>query len=854
VNVKALVSCLLTLVSIVPVIAGPSTRLPTGQILDPIGSFISIDGTMASNLVRIPHHPWVAVICSGARQSVSIVDINAKRVLSEISFQKVNASNTNYVPIGDAYYGLAVDPTGTTLYVSRGGEDRVASYQIGDDGSLRDGPVITEAPPSTGAINFVAGVAVDAKDAAVYAANNMSDTVAAISISNAVTGSTLQTPVGALSSNEVVYPVGSYPLAIVVDDTVGKVYVTSERDSSISVIRTGSGSTTISKTIEVGSHPDALLVSASGGRLFVANGDSDTISIVDTKLDSVQQTIPLRPSSVSGLPGATPTGLCLSPDQRTLYVTLADMNAVAVVKLDRDLLDGQVIGYFPTGWYPAALTLNAAGTAVIVANAKGSTPVVPNPLGPNPISKYKLQYIHDILPSTLSIIPIPSNENLRGLTREVLADNAISRPIDADSHAITSLLSSLPIKHVIYIIKENRTYDEVLGDLPLANGDPHLVLFGQTITPNLHALSTEFVTLDNFYCCAEVSADGWNWSTSGFANEYVQRSVPESYSESNLTPRKEVRSYDYEGENRDLAVSDRGIADVAQSPGGYIWDAVKGAGLSYRDYGAFISGDGDRPAKPALLLHTDYDFSPFDVNYADSDGYGKFDLPFAGKSVFGPDKLPSRYSAWKSEFDQYVQNGQLPDFELVRFMRDHTAGTTPGTNSPQAMAADNDYAVGELVDDVSHSRYWKNTAIFVVEDDAQNGPDHVDCHRSTCYVISPFITRHLVDHRFYNTDSVLRSIELLLHAPAMTRLDSSAHPIGAFTTVPNFSPFRATRPDLNVLAEVNKDDSVGSALSHAMNFAIADDAPEDALNNIIWQSIKGSGSIMPAPRHAALGD
>ena len=430
---------------------------------------------------------------------------------------------------------------------------------------------------------------------------------------------------------------------------------------------------------------------------------------------------------------------------------------------------------------------------------------------------------------------MPDAPTLARQTRQVLADNAVSAPWDADAAQAAARVASLPIQHVLYIIKENRTYDQVLGDLPQGNGDPALTLFGKDVTPNLHALASRFVLLDNFYTCAEVSADGWNWSTAGFANEYVQRTVPENYSERAGSPRPRVRPYDYEGLNRNVPVSLLGRSDVAQSPGGYLWDAVARRGLSLRNYGCFLSTGPGLPAKPILVGRTAPDFQGFNLSLPDSDAYG-------------PARSLSRFAAWKREFDGYVKAGALPSFEIIRLPRDHTAGTTPGLDSPRAMAADNDYAVGEMVQAVSHSPFWKHTAIFVVEDDAQDGPDHVDCHRSTAYVISPYIGRRVADHHFYNTDGLLRTMELLLHLPPMTRLDAIATPIRAWTRTPDVTPFDALPPDPSILREQNTRQSYGAARSRRMDFLHADAAPDDELNEILWHSIKGPGPAMPAPR------
>ena len=477
------------------------------------------------------------------------------------------------------------------------------------------------------------------------------------------------------------------------------------------------------------------------------------------------------------------------------------------------------------------------GRTLCVVDGKGVTARLPNPLGPGPThSGDPARYIHDILRGAVSLIPVPDAPTRSRQTRQVLADNAAGVPSEADAAQAAARVTALSITHVLYIIKENRTYDQVLGDLPQGNGDPSLTLFGRDVTPNQHALAARFVLLDNFYDCAEVSADGWNWSTAGFANEYVQRIVPENYGEQFGSPRPRVRSYDYEGENRNVPVSLRGLPDVAESPGGYLWDLVLRHGFTLRNYGCFLTYGSNLPTKRALVGRTDLDFAGFNLSIPDSDAYG---------SARGL----SRFAAWKSEFDGCVTANTLPAFEIIRLPRDHTAGTTPGFDSPRAMAADNDYAVGEIVQAVSHSPFWKNTAIFIAEDDAQDGPDHVDCHRSTAYVISPYISRRAVDHHFYNTDSLLRTMELLLHLPPMTRLDAAAVPLRAWTAIPNLTPFTALPPAPSLLRERNTRTSYGAARSRRMDFLRADAAPDDKLNDILWHSIKGADTALPPVRH-----
>jgi YVTN family beta-propeller protein len=816
--------------------SGAAQRLPTGQRLHPSGRRVPVGGTFAMSAVAVPGRPEIVVACSGALQGLAVVDASTAKQTQYLPFQTLGADQT-YTPTGSVYYGLALTGDGKTLYAARGSQDQIGIYSLAG-GKIAETGALDEPTGDARKSNFASGLALNGPGSRLYAANNLSDTLAVFD----VPGKRLLGTV----------PVAAYPLAVAAMPDGSKVYISSERDGVVSVV--DPQRLTRIRDIPTGAHPDALLLTKDHARLFVANADSDTVSLIDTKTDTVLRTLLLRPSAARGLPGVTPTGLALAPDERTLYVTLADMNAVAVVALDARRDDGALRGYLPTGWYPTAVTLAPGGKTLCVVNAKGSEAIHPNPQGPNPElgqGEHSLHYIHDILPGGVSLIPVPDAGTLPRQTRQVLADNSVGTVLDADAAQTAKLLRGLPIKHVLYIIKENRTYDQVLGDLKAGNGDPSLVLFGQGVTPNLHALASQFVLLDNFYCCAEVSPDGWNWSTSGFANEYVQRNVPENYGEKRGSVRPTVRPYDYEGQNRDQPVSLQGIKDVAESPGGYIWDAVARRGLSLRDYGAFLTFGGDQPTKPAFVSHTCPDFAPFTMKYADSDAWVTLGVPSPGQDAYGPDKLPSRFSAWKREFDAFVKSGTLPAFELIRLPRDHTQGTAPGYSTPKAMAADNDYGVGEIVDAVSHSSVWASTAIVVVEDDAQNGPDHVDCHRSTAYVISPYIKRATVDHHFYNTDSLLHTMELLLGLSPMTRLDALAPPIRAFGTTPDLTPFTAILPDKTLLSQRNTRTAYGAAKSAHLNFSEADEVPDDVLNDILWHSIKGRQIPLPAPRHAA---
>ena len=509
----------------------------------------------------------------------------------------------------------------------------------------------------------------------------------------------------------------------------------------------------------------------------------------------------------------------------------------------------------PVGWYPTGVVVAPDGKRLFVANARGVVTRTPND---KPVAfaegEKQTRYIQNILEGTVSTIDIArATADLPALTAQTLANNRIVPKL---SEQARTALRNPGIKHVIYIIKENRTYDQVLGDLGQGNGDPSLVMFGREVTPNLHALAERFVLLDNFYCCAEVSGDGWNWSTAGMANPYVSRNVPYGY-----TGRK--HPYDYEGTNNGVAVDLLGIPDAARPSGGYLWDAAAKARLDYRNYG-FFTDDLELPrktaeegteglentgTKKALRDRSSPDFRQYDLNYADSDAWVAHKLPATPKQItkYGKYAAPSRFSAWKREFDGFVAVGKMPQLMMLRLGTDHTFGTRAGSPSPRAMVADNDYAVGQLVDAVSHSPYWKDTAIFIVEDDAQNGFDHVDAHRSIAFVISPFVAQASKDSRFYNTDSVLHTMENLLGLPPLNQYDAIAPTLNVFTATPaNAAPYAAILPARAIVAEKNAQTAYRSADSgRLINPLKEESAPDEQLNDILWHALKGRD--VPAP-------
>lgn len=367
-----------------------------------------------------------------------------------------------------------------------------------------------------------------------------------------------------------------------------------------------------------------------------------------------------------------------------------------------------------------------------------------------------------------------------------------------------------PIKYVFYIIKENRTYDQVLGDIPEGNGDPKLVLFGENVTPNQHALARQFVLLDNFYVDGEVSADGHNWTMGAYATDYLEKNWPTSYG---------GRGGSYPGE---------GGREIANNKNGFLWDFCKRYGVSYRSYGEFI-GDNNKPNIPALKDHFCENYVGWDMSIRDT----------------------VRFRWWKQDFEKLLAAGKVPQFNSIRFGNDHTEGLRIGRPTPLAHAADNDLAVGLFVEYLSHSPIWNESLVVIVEDDAQNGPDHVDAHRSTAYLAGGFVKQGFVDHTMYSTSSALRTIELILGLPPMTQYDAAAEPLWrCFNKIANHPPFKAlsNRVDLNLK---NTADNKMSRLSETFDFSKEDRVPDAQFNEVIWAAIHGLNSVCPAPVHAA---
>ena len=834
--------------------------LATGRFLTPQGTPTNV-GSYPCNAVLSPDGNYLLVTSLGYRSQISALDTRDGRLASKVAFDGPQAEKRSKRE--GLFYGLAFGPTvngASLLYAAQGSDDRVAVLTLSAEGILKRAERFLTTP--TDRIQsedgkqkalplHIAGIASSANGDILYAANNSANPAAKMS----GTINIVETGTGRVRGT-VALP--GYPFAVAAI-TVGenadkKIYVSSEQDGSVSVI--DPAALKVKKGLRTGANPTALLLNKAQTVLFVANSGGDTVSVIDASRDRIVGDIVLRPTDMRGLPAATPLGMALSPDEKTLYVALADLNAVAVV----DLTKMKATGYIPVGWYPTAVAVSPDGARLFVVNAKGVADRLPNkPATPPKTNKIgDTEYIQNIIEGTVSTIPLPDAAKLGELTAQTIKNNQIQPDM---AQAARQALNNPGIEHVIYIIKENRTYDQVLGDLPQGNGDASLTLFGRDITPNQHALAERFVLLDNFYCSGEVSGDGWNWSTQGMANEFNSRNVVYGYT-------GKPRPYEYEGSNSGVAVDLAGITDVSRTPGGYIWDNCARNKVSYYNMGFFTDdlrlprskaeegtkGLENAPTKKALVGHSSADYRQFDEDYADSEAWVKHGLSPAPKQLAAYNKFKdaSRFTTFRREFADFVSQGNLPRFMMVRLGNDHTAGTTAGSYAPRALVADNDYAVGQLVETVSHSPYWKKTAIFIVEDDAQNGNDHVDAHRAPAFVISPFVRKGTKDSRFFNTDSVLHTMENLLGLPPMNLYDAAAPALAVFAATPeNAAPYDALLPAKEIIAEVNGKTAYRAADSaRLIPRREADTTPDDELNDILWHSIKGKNTPMPPARYS----
>jgi YVTN family beta-propeller protein len=612
--------------------------------------------------------------------------------------------------------------------------------------------------------------------------------------------------------------VGRHPAGLVFASDGKTLYVANWGENTVSVVDVAASAAR--DPIVVGDHPEKLLISPDGTKLYVSETDDDAIGIVD--LATAKRVADVNVGLYDAkLYGASPTSLALSADGRRLYVACSAANAIAVLGLAADGASARVVGAIPTGWYPTAVTLAQSGRALLVANGKGEgSPANPAldlsvvcERDPSCVPRITVGSVRRILlPDDIALATGLRDARAHGgpfLTQSIGDVRARNDGPSSDDQGRKIVTKDGPLKHVIYVIKENRTYDQVLGDEKAGDGDAKLTMFGAQVTPNQHALAERFGVFDSTYADAFVSPDGHNWSTAAFANDYLEKLVP-PYVGGRRTP------YDFEDP-----------VSPAHPRAGYIWDSALRHHVSIRNYGEFVY------EKPSATFQSHWKLTK--LRQITDDKYPGYDTNISDLV---------REAEWAREFAQYARNGDLPAFEIVRLPNDHTAYTAKGKLTPAAMVAQNDLAFGRIVDAVSHSPYWKSTAILAIEDDAQNGPDHVSAQRTTFYLASPY-ARGGVQHAHYSTAGVLRTIELILGLPPMTAYDASARPMyAAFRTVPDFRPFNALPARVDLDAR-NTTTSYRTRESARLDLRDADEVPAAIGNEILWHAVKGADATPP---------
>lgn len=759
---------------------GRRVLLPNGWSLSPAGK-ISPLGDFPMNLVVSPSGKFMAVTNNGqSRQTIMLINAASEAVLDEVEIKK-------------SWYGLTFNKDETRLYASGGNDNMIVIYNIINsqleklDSIVLGKPWPVKISPTGIALDDDAGKLFIAtkEDNALYVADLTTKKFKRLSL-------------------------GHEAYACLLSPDRKMLYVSLWGGDKVAVI--DPVKMEIVSTIQVGSNPNELTLTKDGKYLFVAHANDNAVSVIETSSRKIIEVFTTALFSES-LAGSTPNALALSDDEKKLYIANADNNCLAVFDVTEPG-DGKSLGFIPTDWYPTSLKVWKG--KVWVTNGKGGKSMA-NPKGPNPYDKRteETQYIGGLFKGTLSIIPEPDPETLKKYSAAVYKNSPYTKEIEklAEGEAGNPIPRNTddnsPIKYVFYIIKENRTYDQVFGDIPKGNGDSALCLFPEKVTPNHHALANEFVLLDNFYVNAEVSADGHNWSMAAYANDFVEKTWPTSYG-------GRGGSYDYEG-----------TREIAYPKDGFIWDYCQRAGVSYRSYGEFIA-DG-KATLPSLEGHFDKDFPQYDLTVADL----------------------SRFEKWKYDFDSLLAKDAVPQLSTIRLPNNHTAGARVGMPTPRAMVAENDQALGKLIEHLSHSKIWKESVVFVLEDDAQNGPDHVDAHRSTAFVISPYVKRNVVVSRMYSTASMLRTIELILGLPAMSQYDAAATPMWeCFSAIPDVRSFTALPAQYN-LKEMNTRISSISRKSDLFNLEVMDAAPDLEFSEVIWKAVKGLDSVMPAPVRSA---
>ncbi|MDB6111722.1 MAG: phosphoesterase [Pedosphaera sp.] len=730
-------------------------------------------------------------------------------------FDIATQKQTQFLPLAESWNGLAFSRDGKQCFVSGGdsGQIHVFRYTSGEaafDRSVKPAPEAEQV--------FLSGIAIHPSTGKLYVCNEANDEIWVLNPDSLALETTIR--------------VGSHPHTCVLGADRRHLYVSDWGSRTVSVVDTEKMRRV--REVAVGLRPNDMAL-APDGRLFVACAGDNTVHVVQTR--SVENAEPdasptrrvaegareiistsLYPESPEG---STPDALAISPDGRTLFVANADNNCVMVVDISNSISEearrnresvSVVEGFIPVGWYPSAVVVSPDNQTLFVANGKGlasraNVPAITS--DPRRLRKgVPFDYIGRTLSGSVSFIRRPDPAQMIAYTRQVRRNSPYTpgqfqnAPIPSDSVIPAKVGGPCPIKYVLYIIKENRTYDQILGDFrdaqgkPAGNGDSNLVMYGETVTPNHHQIARDFVLLDNIYCNSEVSVDGHSWCDAAMATDYNQRSWMLSYSKHGKLS---------------------GNYEMEVPAAGYLWDLCQRHGVSYKNYGE-----------------------------------GAKRVPSANRGRWGTGRDMNRVKDWIADLQEAEQTGVLPRFTIMSLGENHTKGTTPGAFTPDACVASNDLGLGRIVEAASRSRFWKEMAIFVIEDDAQNGPDHVDAHRTVGLVISPYCKRKVVDSTFYTSASMVRTMELILGLPPLTQYDAAATPMfNCFGKTLELTPYQASEPKVDLAAK-NSAKSPGAKESARMNFRDYDLAPEDALNRVLWLAAKGPDAPYPTPIHRAL--
>lgn len=772
----------------------PVVSLPNGWKLSPAGKSFTL-GDLPLNMAVSNSKKFIAVTNNGvSAHSIMLIDVKSARVIDSIIIPK-------------AWYGLTFSASDQFLYAAAGHDNKIVKYEIAQNKLVKKSEIILGA----GWPNRIApaGLTFDAKRQKLYVVTRDNRSLYVIDAKTekiekqyGLDGEAFMSVMSA-DSKELFISCWGCDQVLVFD---------LEKQAWKSPIR-------------VGDNPNEMLLSSNGQQLYVCNSNDNTVSVINIQAKKIIETldVALYPNSPSG---STTNGLAIDPKKKILYIANADNNCLAVFDVARP---GKSVskGFIPVGWFPT--NIKFIQNKIWVANGKGNTSLA-NPYGPRPIKNgeevilhgadinapKEVQYIGSMFKGTMSVIPSPSAKDLVVYSKAVYRNASYtpnkSELADKDAPGFPipmKMGQKSPIKYVFYVIKENRTYDQVLSDVKGGNGDTTLLLFGRKYTPNQHAIAEKFVLLDNFYVDSEVSADGHMWSMGAYATDYMEKSWPTSYG------------------GKGGGIYGDAEKNVVLNKNGYIWDECNRFGVSFRTYGEFVTAG--KPTIPVLNNHFNPSFPSYSLAIMDT----------------------TRLRIWKTEFDQMVKENRVPQFNTLRMGNDHTEGLRIGRPTPYAHVADNDYAVGLLIETLSKSPIWNETAVFILEDDAQNGADHVDAHRSTAYVAGGFVKRNYVDHTPYSTSSMLRTMELILGLNPMSQYDAAAMPMWrCFDSEAKPFDFKAIKPNVDLQAR-NVVRNEWQRRSEVFNFDKEDANNDVAFNLVLWHGLKGNAIPFPGPTRAA---